>query len=70
MLKLIKKFALKWFSPYTTMFINDAKDEVEIHYSWTFRDAVEWTECSLREERVIVYKYDTPIVTRLAVSEV
>jgi|APCry1669189034_1035192.scaffolds.fasta_scaffold70072_3 hypothetical protein len=70
MLKAIKKFALKYFSPYTTMFINDAKDEVEIHYSWTFQDAVEWTGCSLREERVVVYRYNTPIVTRLAVSEV
>ena len=70
MLRTVKRFALRWFSPYTVVFINDTTDETEFHYSWTFKDALEWVACSLREERVIVYKYNEPVVSRLVVIEV
>jgi hypothetical protein len=64
MINLIKRFALKWFSPYTTMYIGLDGEVTEVHYSWTYQDAVEWAACSLKEEQVEVYKYHNQVAWR------
>lgn len=52
----IKRFALKYFSPYNIEFINEHGDVVQTLHAWTEQDAVEWAACSLREEAVIIRK--------------
>jgi hypothetical protein len=52
----IKRFALKYFSPYNIEFINEYGDVVQTLHAWTEQDAVEWAACSLREEAVIIRK--------------
>ena len=64
MFKLIRKVALNWFSPYTTMFVDEFGEVAEVHYSWTLKDAVEWAACSLRDEQVEIYKYHNQVAWR------
>jgi hypothetical protein len=71
MLNALKRFALKWFSPYTIMYVNPYFGDVvyEVHHSWTFEDALEWAACSLREEEVVIYKYHNLVARRLETLE-
>ena len=69
MLNMIKKFLLCWFSPYTVFYIDSFGEMVEVHYSWTFEDALEWTACSLRDEDVGIYRYSELVAVRDAVTE-
>ena len=71
----IKRFALKYFSPYNIEFINEYGDVVQALHAWTEQDAVEWAACSLRDEAVIIRKtaniFESHIVLcRSAVEEV
>ena len=52
----IKRFALKYFSPYNIEFINEYGDVVQTLHAWTEQDAIEWAACSLRDEAVIIRK--------------
>ena len=56
MLNALKKFTLKWFSPYNIEFINEYGDVVQTLHAWTEQDAIEWAACSLRDEAVIIRK--------------
>ena len=78
MLNALKRFLLVWFSPYTVMYVetwwSDEDYELqtglrEVHYSWTFKDALEWTACSLRCEDVEIYRYSELVAVRDAVEE-
>ena len=64
MLNALKRFALKWFSPYTVFYIDEFGEVAETHYSWTLKDALEWAGCSLKEEQVEVYKYHNQVAWR------
>jgi hypothetical protein len=68
MLNAISKVITKWFAPYTVMYI-DTYGKIESHHSWTFKDAVEWAACSLREEEVVIYKYHNLVARRLETLE-
>lgn len=52
----IKRFALKYFSPYNIEFINEYGDVVQTLHAWTEQDAIEWAACSLRDEAVVIRK--------------
>ena len=55
MLKLIRKGALQYFSPYSIEFLDKNWGEVtQTLHAWTEREALEWAACSLREEAVII----------------
>ena len=56
MVNALKRFALKWFSPYNIEFINEYGDVVQTLHAWTEQDAIEWAACSLRDEAVIIRK--------------
>lgn len=61
----IKRFLTKWFSPYTIMYVDPYWETVEeVHHSWTFKDALEWAACSLRDEEVVIYKYHNLVAGR------
>lgn len=61
----IKRFITKHYAPYTVMYVDPYWDTVEeVHYSWTFKDAVEWAACSLREEGVVIYKHHNLVAWR------
>ena len=78
----IKRFVTKHYAPYkidyyTTievphgLFGREHKHvTVESHKSWTLRDALEWAACSLREEKVVIYKRHEEVARRGVVSEV
>jgi hypothetical protein len=57
MIKLIRKVALQYFSPYSIEFLDKNWGEVtQTLHAWTEREALEWAACSLREEAVIIRK--------------
>jgi len=57
MVNALKRFALKYFSPYSIEFLDKNWGEVtQTLHAWTERDALEWAACSLREEAVIIRK--------------
>jgi len=63
------KLLTKWFAPYT-IFFTDCFGRTEIHHSWTLRDALEWTACSLRDEVVCVYKHHNLVAARSIAQEI
>lgn len=69
MLNALKKFLLVWFSPYTVFYTDSHGEMTEVHYSWTFEDALEWTACSLRDEDVEIYYHSKLVAVRDAVTE-
>ena len=71
MLNAIRKAVTRWFSPYTIMYVGSYYGDAvcEVHHSWTFKDALEWTACSLREEEVLIYKYQNLVAYRLETLE-
>lgn len=71
MLNKAKRLLTEWFSPYTIMYVNPYFGDVvyEVHHSWTYKDALEWTACSLRDEEVVIYKYHNLVARRLETLE-
>jgi hypothetical protein len=71
MLNKAKRLLTEWFSPYTIMYVNPYFGDVvyEVHHSWTYKDALEWTACSLRDEEVVIYKYHNLVGRRLETLE-
>ena len=71
MLNKAKRLLTEWFSPYTVMYVNPYFGDVvyEVHHSWTYKDALEWAACSLRDEEVVIYKYHNLVGRRLETLE-
>lgn len=66
MIKAIRKVALKYFSPYTIEFYDPMwGDTTQVLHAWTWKDAMEWTACSLREESVEVWCVNSPFTKKL-----
>ena len=61
------KLITKLFAPYVVRFIDHA-GRTETHRSWTFKDALEWAACSLREESVRVYFFSRLVASRQTVE--
>jgi hypothetical protein len=57
MVNALKRFALRYFSPYNIEFLDKNWGEVtQTLHAWTEREALEWAACSLREEAVRIRK--------------
>ena len=65
MIRLIKKVALQYFSPYNIEFIDEFGEMTQTLHAWTERDALEWAACSLRDEVVIIRKTANIFESRL-----
>lgn len=75
MIRLAKKLALKYFSPYTIEYSNWLGETTQVLHAWTRQDALEWMACSLREEDAELWCVNSMftkrlIAVRLAVIEV
>jgi len=54
--KLVLKLALKHLAPYTVEYYEPwTGKKTQVIYAWTWQDATEWAECSLREEAVQIW---------------
>jgi len=69
MLNKAKRLVTEWFAPYSTMYEDEDCTYVEVHYSWTMKEALAWAACSLRDEKVFIYKYHNLVAYRAPVIE-
>ena len=53
-MKALAKWLAVRFAPYQVEFM-DGYEPTEFHYSWTYKDAVEWAACALRDEDVGIF---------------
>lgn len=66
MIKAIRKVALKYFSPYTIEFYDPwYGNTTQVLHAWTWKDAMEWVACSLRDESVEVWRVNSPFTKKI-----
>ena len=68
MYKAIAKWFKVTYAPYHIEYIGYSQ-LTEVHYAWTYKDAMEWVACSLRCEEANVFKYSKFVSGRSVVIE-